>query len=221
LCEYKNKIVEIPIFDYNVFFFLIKELWKDRIRVKFQNSRKRVDGNLPEIVQKKKKKSKEDSEVNHTSGSAMWGMTNYHPEKPESEDLQSAENQMKWMQAEIRRKDVDDVGISRRMDLTMWHRRQIIVDEKKSIKEILLMYPALASVKQVFMIENKQSWSSSMWSEFCFVCLFIYYLFTWMRGLSVLFLKVRGHDSRPDLNLPGRLEMKRLGWIPLKCVFLY
>lgn len=87
------------------FLLLIKDLWKERLRVKFQNSRQRVDGDLPEIVAKKKKKMDNAGPKDLGSLSTTWGLVNYLPEKPESEDETSIQSHIMWLKKGHRKKE--------------------------------------------------------------------------------------------------------------------
>lgn len=135
------------------FLLLIKDLWKERLRVKFQNSRQRVDGDLPEIVAKKKKKMDNAGPKDLGSLSTTWGLVNYLPEKPESEDETSIQSHIMWLKKEHRKKESMDMeGVDRRMLLTLSHRRRLIIEENKSINDILIEYPWLGSLPGVSQI---------------------------------------------------------------------
>lgn len=84
-------------------FLNFQDLWKERLRHKFQNSRKRQDKNLPEVKANKRLKTKTTPKI--FQGQSVWGMTNYMPEKPESKDEISVQKHIEWHQKEYKLKE--------------------------------------------------------------------------------------------------------------------
>ena len=60
---------------------------------------------------------------------AMFGMVNYLPSAPESEDDESTKRHVKWLKGAIKsRKSDDGAKVSSLMDLTLYHRRKMLID---------------------------------------------------------------------------------------------
>lgn len=115
---------------------------------KFQNSRKRHDKTLPEV--KANKRQKTDSTIKIYQGPSTWGLKNYLPDKPLSEDEASVEKHMQWLQKEYRKKDDQDITqVDLLMDLTLHHRRTLVVSQQMDVESILSDYPWLKSTDEV------------------------------------------------------------------------
>ncbi|XP_076101714.1 sterile alpha motif domain-containing protein 3-like [Mytilus galloprovincialis] len=125
-----------------------RDLWKERLLHKFQNSRKRHDKNLPEV--KANKRQKTDSTIKIYQGPSTWGLKNYLPDKPLSEDEASVEKHMQWLQKEYRKKDDQDITqVDLLMDLTLHHRRTLVVSQQMDVESILSDYPWLKSTDEL------------------------------------------------------------------------
>lgn len=79
--------------------------WKVRIQRKFQNSRKRQDSTLTEVVSRKKKKTPGPTPT--PNAPATYGIINYLPSTPESEDDMSIKRHAEWLATEWRKREPD------------------------------------------------------------------------------------------------------------------
>ncbi|XP_076315636.1 uncharacterized protein LOC143228218 [Tachypleus tridentatus] len=82
----------------------VVELWRMKLRQKFQINRQRIDSSLP-IVQERKKKMKaatdESPSPNHISEQRLYGLKQYLCEKPVGEDETSIEKHKEWMKTRL------------------------------------------------------------------------------------------------------------------------
>ena len=68
---------------YNILFQIY---WREKLRYKFGNERKCRDRNVPEVLAKKRKRPAEESNKQTDMTTLTWGMANYMPAIPVSED---------------------------------------------------------------------------------------------------------------------------------------
>lgn len=78
--------------------------WKVRIQRKFQNSRKRQDSSLTEVILHKK--TKRPGPIPTPNVPATYGIINYLPLTPESEDM-SIKRHTEWLATEWRKREPD------------------------------------------------------------------------------------------------------------------
>ncbi|CAC5388564.1 unnamed protein product [Mytilus coruscus] len=124
----------------------VRAYWKGKLVYKFGNSRKRHDGNLPEVVERKRKKEKEPERKE--GGILTWGLENYSPSQSISEDEASINSHKEWMLREWRRSEPDFNILDMKMDLTFPSRRSLILKEA-TVKEVIQEYPWLQSHRQL------------------------------------------------------------------------
>ncbi|CAC5420819.1 unnamed protein product [Mytilus coruscus] len=124
----------------------VRAYWKGKLVYKFGNSRKRHDGNLPEVVERKRKKEKEPERKE--GGILTWGLENYSPSQSISEDEASINSHKEWMLREWRRSEPDLNILDMKMDLTFPSRRSLILKEA-TVKEVIQEYPWLQSHRQL------------------------------------------------------------------------
>ena len=128
-------------------------LWKHRLQYKFQNRRKRGDTTI-EAVQRKKLKTARKPATPPPSvvqPPTYWGMKNYLPNRPASEDDQTIAKNIAWLQAERRKKQPDFKTVSCLMDKTLADRRKWIASSKPqpTTEEVQARYPWLFDEDQV------------------------------------------------------------------------
>ncbi|XP_071839081.1 uncharacterized protein [Apostichopus japonicus] len=130
-----------------------KMLWKHRLQYKFQNKRKRLDLKI-EAVQKKKLKAERKPRSPPPSTvdpPTYWGMKNYLPSRPASEDDLTIATHIGWLNAEKRRKQPDYKTVSCSMTKTLADRRKWIISSKPkpTLDEIQVKYPWLFDEDQM------------------------------------------------------------------------
>ena len=128
-------------------------LWKQRLRNKFQNERKRKDFIFSPVQQRKlgTKRRKVDSDTPKPASLPMYGLPNYLPDRPSGEDETSIGKHKEWLQDEkrARRKRPDMSQIDKRMTLTFADRRLMVVEKNTTVSEVIEEYPWLESFHQV------------------------------------------------------------------------
>lgn len=140
-------------------FVHFQQLWADKIQRKFQNARKR-DPEIREMLVVKARKRKALTQVLPKSTPAkeknsspryppMWGMQNYLPARPSSEDDISILRHKKWLQLEILKKRPDYKAVSHLMEITLADRRKEIVKKVISLQGIKENYPWLFTEHEV------------------------------------------------------------------------
>ena len=88
---------------------------------------------------------------NKSSIKNYWGIPNFDTEMSSGEDAESLRKHMVWLQDEFKEIKKDGGEIKKRMSLTFYIRRKMIL-EKKSIQEVLAMFPFIRSENQVIFI---------------------------------------------------------------------
>ena len=116
--------------------------------VKFGNSRRRIDVNLPEVVARKRTKVEKNKDLPSKSP-LMWGLAKYLPGRQSSEDDQSIAMHLEWLKNESKKVSYNADAIKARMDITFGDRRELIVTQGAPIKQIIETYPALTLHNQV------------------------------------------------------------------------
>ena len=87
---------------------------------------------------------------------AMFGMANYLPSAPESEDDESTQRHVKWLKGAIKsRKSDDGAKVSSLMDLTLYHRRKMSIDGA-STAELAEEYPWLLKDTNQVLLEMRR-----------------------------------------------------------------
>ncbi|XP_071811273.1 sterile alpha motif domain-containing protein 3-like isoform X3 [Apostichopus japonicus] len=124
----------------------LKMLWKHRLQYKFQNFRKRVAFEIAAVQKKKLKVArKPKSAPESPAAPPQWGMKNYLPNRPETEDDASIDGHICWLQDEKRKRQPDFRGVSQSMALTLADRRTWIISSPQtpSLADIKSKYPWL------------------------------------------------------------------------------
>jgi len=119
-----------------------------KLKEKFRNMRKHRDRDIPEVAARRLKKQK-GAKGNAVISAERYGMPNYVPKKPESEDLESLSRNISTLKKEAARKVKDSNTILHLMDLTLFDRRDKIVVQNASLLSIQDEYPVLFSSDQV------------------------------------------------------------------------
>ena len=125
-------------------------LWKNRLQYKFANARKREDQHVEMVVSRKRKRPEERHiQPQKQGGPPQWGMINYQPERPSSEDDASIQIHVEYMKLERSKKkpNYDRVAIS--MAATLADRRRLITKEMVSIPALKTSYPWLFDEEEV------------------------------------------------------------------------
>ncbi|XP_076359038.1 sterile alpha motif domain-containing protein 3-like [Tachypleus tridentatus] len=120
------------------------ELWRMRLRQKFQNNRKRKDSSLS-IVQERKKKTKTATDEtpfpNYISEQRLYGLKQHLCEKPVGEDETSTEKHKQWMKTRLHcRKKGDLCKVDLLMDKTLHDRRKLTI-YNTPVNELIEHYP--------------------------------------------------------------------------------
>ena len=134
-----------------VYIILSQSLWKYRLQYKFANSRKREDKHVPSVIQRKRKSiSSSDPAPSKTLQSPpQWGMANYKPLRPSSEDDASICAHTSWMKQETKKKKPNHEHVNLAMSATFADRRQLITRGTSTVKEIQDVYPWLFDEEEV------------------------------------------------------------------------
>lgn len=120
------------------------------MQFKWGNERKQKDKDLPEVQAKKRKhKCVEEAGTQGNVPVLTWGMANYLPPQPVSEDVTSINLHKECMQREYRKSDQNASMIDFKMGITFPARRKQIIEENLGVRELLLEYPYLQSRRQV------------------------------------------------------------------------
>lgn len=85
-----------------------------------------------------------------TQGPSTWGLSNYLPNRPITEDEASVQKHVIWLQRENKKKEGHDmVQVDLLMALTLHQRRDLVVNEQKDVETIISRYPWLKSTDEV------------------------------------------------------------------------
>lgn len=106
-------------------------------------------------VQQRKRKSVADKPAQEAT-TFTWGLGQFQPDMPASEDETSTDLHIKWLQREFKKtgSDIDINNVDRKMGLTFAHRRKAIVADRIGVKELLDLYPWLHSRQEVYFCVN-------------------------------------------------------------------
>ena len=110
--------------------------------------RKRRDRSIPCVVLNREKRSQKISEC-LKKNSAAFGMANYLPEMPASEDEASLEKHRTLILKEYSKSSPNHRIIDASMDLSFYDRRKRIIKDSQSIMAIKEAYPCLFDCHQV------------------------------------------------------------------------
>ncbi|XP_041484267.1 uncharacterized protein LOC121430903 isoform X3 [Lytechinus variegatus] len=129
-----------------------KELWLAKLKYKFQNKRNRSD-DIRKLLQVQMRKRKQPMKKPSMESAAkqpakpkfppMFGLQNYLPERPKSEDPLTIKAHIEWLAVESKKKRPDFKEVTQRMDLTFPDRRHEIVEGGASSTVIKEKYPWL------------------------------------------------------------------------------
>lgn len=132
---------------------IFQALWKYKLQYKFRNARKREDSAIPNVVSRKRK-SPSMQNLNQSAvktAPPQWGIVNYLPPRPESEDDASIEQHISWMKLEKLKKKPHYERIGESMSATLADRRKLIIKDGASVKDIKETYPWLFEEDEVGM----------------------------------------------------------------------
>lgn len=119
---------------------------------KFANSRKRADKHVPSVIQRQRKSTSHlPAALSMTLLSPpQWGMVNYKPSRPCSEDDVSIDAHISWMKQETKKKKPTHERVNLAMTATLADRRRLITKGTATVKEIRDVYPWLFDEKEVY-----------------------------------------------------------------------
>jgi len=102
--------------------------WKLRIQRKFQNSRKRQDSSVTEVMVKKRKQH--HLAATEVDSPLMYGVKAYLPPRPDSEDDESLDRHRQWLALEWSRRDPDKDKVcdTCKVDVLFYYLRYQYVD---------------------------------------------------------------------------------------------
>ncbi|XP_072048029.1 LOW QUALITY PROTEIN: uncharacterized protein [Amphiura filiformis] len=133
-----------------------KDSYKKKLTYYFQNKRnsmKKTDLTGMNFVwrQKRSNSTKQDQlkSSSITTAPPVWGVLNYLPSMPKSEDNASIERHVKLMQEEKKKKYPDIQRVITGMDMTLCSRRKMIVEQNATIQDIKDTYPWLFNESQL------------------------------------------------------------------------
>ena len=112
--------------------------------------RKRRDRDVPCVVQHRINRTQNSTGAPYKRKMNLkYGLPNYLPSKPISEDTESTSQNQKLLLAESKKKNGSPRIIDQLMTLTFHDRRQRVVIELQSLREINEAYPTLFDAHQV------------------------------------------------------------------------
>ena len=153
-------------------------LWVERLKRKFQNSRKRKD-HLTELVQSHKLGKRtcvrgplinsSSAHATPTVGKTMYGLCNYLPDQPDGEDAHSVEEHIKWMCSEwnTRPSRPDYPKMDLLMDKTLSHRRHLLIHDQSPVEALLTKFPWLHDEHEVT-LSSLSAYIASIWRVMIF-----------------------------------------------------
>ena len=126
-------------------------IWKNRILDKFRNTRKRKDNAYPEVLAKKKGKREKLPSIKRAEVVPQWGMPNYSPTRPPSEDDISVAKHEEILKKEKSKRQPDFSQVRLAMDKTFADRRKWLLTTQPTAKmsEVKEKYPWLFDEDQV------------------------------------------------------------------------
>lgn len=128
---------------------LFQSLWKYRLQYKFANTRKREDSNIPVVKSRKRKMQNLPSQPPKKQAAPQWGMANYLPSRPDSEDDASIKIHLEWMQQEEKKKKPNYQRVEEAMVATFADRRKLIVTDAATVQKVREVYPWLFKEDEV------------------------------------------------------------------------
>lgn len=125
--------------------------WKEKLKYKWGNERKSRDKHVPEVMARKRKRQNNTGESSQTGRNVKltWGMANFLPNQPESEDDAAVELHKQWLQQEYIKTEQIPALVDLKMNLTFPARRKAVVTELVPPEELLLQYPFLKEREQI------------------------------------------------------------------------
>ena len=139
-------------------FLLSQEYWRCKLSDKFRNSRKGRDRDVPCVIANRKRindiKVAKKEEKQMPKSTPYFGMKNYLPSKPVSEDEASFEKHRLNLLHESKKKKWSYRTVDQLMALTFYDRRHKIVQEGRSLSDIHEDYPCLFDSQQVRLSMN-------------------------------------------------------------------
>lgn len=84
-----------------------------------------------------------------TMAPPQWGIVNYLPPRPESEDDASIRQHISWMKMEKMKKKPHYERVGESMSATLADRRKLIVKDGASVKDVKQTYPWLFEEDEV------------------------------------------------------------------------
>ena len=134
----------------------LQDMYKKKLTYFFQNKRdilKKEDLTAMNFIWRQKKSKSTTGQFQRSSSSTaappVWGVRNYLPSMPESEDIGSIERHTMLMQEEKKKKWPDIQRVETSMTVTLSARRKMIVQENATIQNIKDTYPWLFTESQV------------------------------------------------------------------------
>lgn len=96
----------------------------------------------------------DEDDMTKAKTNLTWGMSNYLPKRPDSEDSESIKLHKTWFKQEYRQVDQDFRLVDLKMGLTFPDRRKDIVQDGNSLSEIIKEYPFLQDRRQVLCLSE-------------------------------------------------------------------
>ncbi|XP_018021769.2 uncharacterized protein LOC108677961 [Hyalella azteca] len=134
------------------------EIWRVRISMKARNARQRRDRQVPCVMAMRAKKklnvSEEENKVippkkNLPKNMLAYGVLNYLPTRPVTEDDISIERHRSLMINELKKNSLNPRTIEELMRLTFHDRRRLIITETATVAHVAELYPALFNPNQI------------------------------------------------------------------------
>ncbi|PIK39241.1 hypothetical protein BSL78_23915 [Apostichopus japonicus] len=129
----------------------VTSLWKIRMQYKFCNARKREDSSIPAVKSRKRKAKTPPQTVKGKLDVPIWGMKNYLPSRPESEDDISINKHIEWMKLELSKKKPNYARVEECMSITLADRRRLIVEEDATSEVVKKVYPWLFEDEEILL----------------------------------------------------------------------
>ena len=139
------------VYDIAYVVFFSQDLWTHRIHAKFYNTHKRLDKEVPQVLQKKRNFSESQSLDRKQIPVPAWGVKNYLPPDKSGEDETTLQKHIQWLVKEhARSRSKQNMEkVNRLMTITFPERRQKIVTKNMSTNDTKEEFPWLFNSDQV------------------------------------------------------------------------
>ncbi|XP_071086230.1 sterile alpha motif domain-containing protein 3-like [Haliotis cracherodii] len=129
---------------------LVRVYWREKLKQKWGNERKVRDRDRPEVQARTRKRKSEPSEEPASKRvNLTWGLANFLPPPLPSEDSESIEAHVDWLQREFKKTAPCMPKVYLKMNLTFPERRRNVITQGLGVGDLLLKYPWLHQREQL------------------------------------------------------------------------